>query len=415
MLCRPYAGDMTVARIDEEALAEKLGAVLPHLDERQRRLTLAAEARALGHGGIAAVARVAGASRDTVRKGIRELQAGAPVSGRVRAAGAGRPRADAAQPGLAQELESLVEPVTRGDPQSPLRWVAKSLRELTGALARMGYAASTTVVRRLLKEAGYSLQGNAKTIEGAQHPDRDGQFAYINDTAAAFMADGQPVVSVDTKKKELVGAYKNPGREWQPKGEPVQVKMYDFPDPGMPKAVPYGVYDLADNSGWVSVGSSGDTAAFAVESIRRWWTRMGQDRYPAATRLLITADAGGSNSARARLWKLELARFAAETGLQVTVLHFPPGTSKWNRIEHRMFNFISLNWRGRPLTSYATIVDLIANTTTSTGLTLCAEHDPATYPTGVKVTDRQMKQTVTPVLTRHKFHGEWNYSIQPPS
>jgi hypothetical protein len=406
---------MAIARIDEEALAEKLEAVLPHLDERQRRLTLAAEARALGHGGIAAVARVAGASRDTIRKGVRELEAGAPVSGRVRAAGAGRPRADAAQPGLAKALQSLVEPVTRGHPESPLRWVAKSLRELVGALAQMGYAASTTVVRRLLKEAGYSLQGNAKTIEGAQHPDRDGQFAYINDTAAAFMADGQPVVSVDTKKKEVVGSYKNPGREWQPKGEPVRVKMYDFPDPDMPKAVPYGVYDLADNSGWVSVGSSGDTATFAVESIRRWWTRMGQDRYPAATRLLITADSGGSNSARARLWKLELARLAAETGLQITVLHFPPGTSKWNKIEHRMFNFITLNWRGRPLTSYATIVDLIANTTTGTGLTLCAEHDPATYPIGVKVPDRQMKQTVDPVLTRHKFHGEWNYDIQPPN
>ncbi len=293
--------------------------------------------------------------------------------------------------------------------------MAKSLRELAGALAQRGYAASTTVVRRLLKEAGYSLQGNAKTLEGAQHPDRDGQFAYINDTAAAFMADGQPVISVDTKKKEMVGAYKNPGREWQPKGEPVRVEVHDFPDPGMPKAVPYGVYDLADNSGWVSVGSSGDTAAFAVGSIRRWWARMGQDRYPAATRLLITADSGGSNSARARLWKLELARFAAETGLQVTVLHFPPGTSKWNKIEHRMFNFITFNWRGRPLTSYATIVDLIANTTTSTGLTLCAEHDPAAYPTGVKVTDRQMKQSVAPALTRHEFHGEWNYSIQPPS
>ena len=406
---------MAVARIDEEALAKKLGAVLPHLDERQRRLTLAAEARALGHGGIAAVARAAGASRDTIRKGIRELQAGAPASDRVRAAGAGRPRADAAQPGLTEALEFLVEPVTRGHPESPLRWVAKSLRELAGALAQRGYAASTTVVRRLLKEAGYSLQGNAKTLEGAQHPDRDGQFAYINDTAAAFMADGQPVISVDTKKKEMVGAYKNPGREWQPKGEPVRVEVHDFPDPGMPKAVPYGVYDLADNSGWVSVGSSGDTAAFAVGSIRRWWARMGQDRYPAATRLLITADSGGSNSARARLWKLELARFAAETGLQVTVLHFPPGTSKWNKIEHRMFNFITFNWRGRPLTSYATIVDLIANTTTSTGLTLCAEHDPAAYPTGVKVTDRQMKQSVAPALTRHEFHGEWNYSIQPPS
>lgn len=415
MLWCPYAGDVAVARIDEEALAEKLGAVLPHLDERQRRLILAAEARALGHGGIAAVARVAGAGRDTVRKGIRELEAGVPVSGRVRAAGAGRPRADAAQPGLAEALECLVEPVTRGHPESSLRWVARSLRELAGALAGMGYAASTTVVRRLLKEAGYSLQGNAKTIEGAQHPDRDGQFAYINDTAAAFMADGQPVVSVDTRKKEMVGAYKNPGREWQPKGEPVRVKVHDFPDPGMPRAVPYGIYDLADNSGWVSVGSSGDTAAFAVESIRRWWTRMGQGRYPAATRLLITADAGGSNSARARLWKLELARFAAETGLQITVLHFPPGTSKWNKIEHRMFNFITLNWRGRPLTSYATMVDLIGNTITGTGLTLCAEHDSATYPTGVKVSDRQMKQAVNPVLTRHKFHGEWNYSIQPHS
>ncbi|MGW4569418.1 ISAzo13 family transposase, partial [Streptomyces sp. NPDC004561] len=395
-----------------DQLALRFGVLFPHLNERQQRLALAAEARLLGHGGVRAVARAAGVSETTVRKGVFELEGGEdPLpDGRVRRDGGGRKSAEELDPLLVPALLALVEPDERGDPMSPLRWTTKSLRSLAGALTRQGHAASAPTVGRLLRENGFSLQANAKTLEGAQHPDRDAQFRYINDQAKDHQVNGEPVVSVDTKKKEVVGEFKNTGCQWRPAGKPVRVDVHDFPSDALGKALPYGIYDLAAGTGWVNVGTDHDTAAFAVESIRRWWNGQGRLDYPGATRLLITADAGGSNGYRTRAWKTELAAFAAETGLAVTVCHMPPGTSKWNRIEHRLFSAITMNWRGQPLTSYEVIVQSIAATTNRTGLTVHAELDPGSYPTGVKVSDAELNAVP---LAGHAFHGEWNYTVHP--
>jgi hypothetical protein len=396
--------------IAEEVMAGRLAVVLPHLDERQRRMLAGAEARALGRGGIALVARATGMSRSTVQKGAAEVDAGVPVSSRVRRLGAGRKQLIDHDPGLLGALDDLVEPTARGDPAAPLRWTAKSVRALAGELTRLGHRVSPSKVGQLLAGLGYSLQAPTKQNEGAQYPDRDAQFRYVNQAATAHLAAGQPVISVDTKKKEVVGNLANKGREWQPKGEPVRVDVHDFPDPKVGKAIPYGVYDVGANQGFVSVGADADTAAFAVATIGRWWDTVGSLAYPQASRLLITADAGGSNGYRSRLWKRELGALAARTGLAVTVCHFPPGTSKWNRIEHRLFSHISMNWRGRPLVSHEVVVQLIGTTTTRTGLKVRAELDPGSYPTGIKVTDAELAAVP---LTRHAFHGEWNYTITP--
>ena len=401
----------------ELAVGEMVKVLAPHLDERQRRLLAGAGARVLGRGGLAAVVRVTGMSPNTVRKGRAELDQGATSSGRVRGPGGGRKRATDKDPRLLGALDDLVDPATRGDPESPLRWTTKSTRTLAGALAAQGHPVSHVRVGELLHTLGYSLQANAKVSEGKQHPDRDAQFRHINRTVRRFLGAGDPVISVDTKKKELVGAdpgYKNAGREWQPTGEPVPVGVHDFPDPTVPKAVPYGIYDVAANAGWVSVGSDGDTASFAVATLRRWWTQVGATAYPKARRLLICADAGGSNGYRVRLWKLELSTLAAETDLAITVCHFPPGTSKWNKIEHRLFSAITANWRGRPLTSHQVVVELIGATTTRTGLTVHAEADTKAYPRGIKVSDGEMA-AIGPRMKGHTFHGEWNYTIVPPS
>jgi hypothetical protein len=401
---------------DERALAEKFSELFPHLNERQRRMLAAAEAKAFGYGGISAVSRASGLSIPTVRKGIAELAAApapAPDQGWSRKPGAGRKPAEVADPGLVAALNALVDAEARGDPESPLRWTTKSTRHLAAALSRAGHQISHSVVADLLVDQGFSLQANAKTVEGKQHPDRDLQFRYINDLATARLRDRQPVVSVDTKKKELVGetpGYANKGREWQRKAQPVKVGVHDFPDPAIGKAIPYGVFDIAANAGWVLVGSDHDTASFAVQSLRRWWQTMGQPAYPHARQLMITADAGGSNSYRNRAWKVELARFATETGLQVTCCHFPPGTSKWNRIEHRLFSAITLNWRGRPLTSHQAVVELIAATTTTSGLTVKAELDHGSYPTGTTTSDEQLAAAG---VRGHSFHGEWNYDLGP--
>jgi hypothetical protein len=350
-------------------------------------------------------------SRNTLITGAKELAGGAGPSDRVRRPGGGRRSAIEADPDLLVVLDSLVEPGSRGDPMSPLRWTAKSTRTLSAELARLGHQASADLVSRLLRYMGYSLQANAKVTEGAQHADRNAQFEYINAHAGEHLGAGEPVISIDCKNKELVGDYANSGAEWEPEGEPTRVGVHDFPDPEMPKAVPYGVYDLANNEGWVNVGDDHDTPAFAVASIARWWERMGRARYPQATRLMITADAGGSNAYRSRMFKAELANLAATIGLVITVCHMPPGTSKWNKIEHRLFSFISMNWRGKPLTTYRTVVELIAATTTSTGLRVEADLDEGYYPTGQKISDRDFN--ALPV-TRHDWHGEWNYSIHPP-
>jgi hypothetical protein len=393
----------------EEALAEKLVVLRPHLDERQWRLLLGAEAEAIGRGGISLVARLSGASRTTVQVGVGEVRAGVLPDGRVRAPGAGRRSVEEVQPGIEQALDALVSPETRGDPMSPLRWTTKSLAQLTKGLYAKGFTISKKTVARLLKQAGYRLQAVFKTKEGAAHPDRDAQFGHINTLAAMFLDAGDPVISVDTKKKELIGEYANSGREWQPTGEPVEVNGHDFPG-GVPKAIPYGVYDVGADDGFVTVGVDHDTAGFAVNAIRTWWDTVGRQRYPHSTRLLLTADCGGSNGNRLRAFKVEVATFAAQAGLQITVSHFPPGTSKWNKVEHRLFSFISMNWRGRPLTDYQVVVQTIAATTTETGLTVAAVLDTNTYPTGVRVSDAQIK---TVPVQRYAFHGEWNYVIHP--
>ena len=400
-------GVMTVTR---EMLAAKFEVIFPHLDERQRRLLMGAEARSLGHGGIRLVARAAGVREATVALGVDELDSGAEPLGRARRPGGGRKRAAGLDPVLRPALLALVEPQERGDPMSPLRWTTKSTRKLAAELTAQGHKVSADTVGDLLRAEGFSLQGNAKAVEGKQHPDRDAQFRYISGQVREYQAARDPVVSVDAKKKELVGEFKNGGREWRPKGEPARVSTHDFPDRELGKAIPYGVYDLAANAGWVNVGTDHDTAAFAVESIRRWWKATGNSDYPLARRLLITADAGGSNGYRTRAWKTELAALAAETGLEITVCHFPPGTSKWNKIEHRLFSAITMNWRGRPLTSHEVIVNSIAATTTGTGLTVRAELDPGSYPTGTEISDAQMAAVP---LARHRFHGDWNYTIHP--
>jgi hypothetical protein len=383
--------------------------VAPHLTEKQRRLLAGAGAKALGRGG-ARMARLTGLSRPTVYAGVRELDDPPDPRGRIRRLGGGPNRLAERQPGLLDALDELVDPSTRGDPESPLRWTCKSTRQLADALGAQGFQVSDDTVGRLLKQQGYTLQRTLKTEEGAQDPDRDGQFRYVNEQAREHLAGGQPVVSVDTKKKELVGQYANGGREWQAVSEPERVLVHDFPDEKLGKAIPYGVYDLGANAGWVSVGTDHDTAAFAVATIRRWWEQAGRVAYPQATRLLVTADAGGSNGYRVRAWKTELARLAAETGLAITVCHFPPGTSKWNRIEHRLFSHISMNWRGRPLVSHEVILELIAATRTRSGLRVQAELDQGSYPLGVKVSDREFAAVP---LRRHDWHGEWNYTVLP--
>lgn len=396
------------------SLRAKFEAVLPHLDERQQRLVMAGEARSLGHGGIAAVAQASGASRSRISAGVAELESGQAPLRRARRQGGGRKAATSTDPALLGALLALVEPTRRGDPESALSWTTLSTRKLADELTAAGHRVGPDTVARLLHEQGFSLQGNAKTLEGGQHPDRDGQFSYLNDRASEHLAAGDPVVSVDAKKKELVGAYKNGGKEWRPGGDPEQVKVHDFIDPALGKANPYGVYDLATDTGWVSVGTDHDTAAFAVATIRRWWQSAAAS-YPTASRLMITADGGGSNGYRTRLWKTELAALAAETGLAITVCHLPPGTSKWNKVEHRLFSHISMNWRGRPLTSHDVIVASIAATTTRTGLTVHAELDTDVYPVGVKIPDAQMKALHdTGALQRHDWHPEWNYTLNPP-
>jgi hypothetical protein len=397
--------------VAEDQLAEFFAVTAPLLDERQRRMTAGAVARMLGRGGTTTVARAAQMSRNTVLTGAREIETGESMDGgRIRREGGGRKRSIDKDPNLLLELDDLVSPEARGDPMSPLRWTAKSTYQLSDALRAKGYDIGPTTVRELLHEMGYSLQGTSKQKEGAQHVDRDAQFHHINDTAAAFLADDQPVISVDAKKKELIGEYSNGGKEYQPKGKPDRTKVHDFIDPEMGKAIPYGVYDLGADEGWVSVGDDADTAGFAVATIGRWWAQMGRQRYPKATRLLICADAGGSNGYRIRAWKVELAKLAKETGLEITVAHFPPGTSKWNKIEHRLFSFITMNWRGRPLTSYRVMVQLIANTTTKKGLKVNAELDEGYYPTGVKISDKELAEVP---LTRNEFHGDWNYTVHP--
>ena len=384
------------------------------LNEKQRRLLAAAEAETLGRGGISTVARATGLSRNTVVAGRLEITEQRSFvnkeTGRVRSPGGGRNKTVHKDPTLERDLEGLLEPATRGDPESSLRWTCKSVRKLAGELNRMGHKTSHRMVAELLKHLGYSLQANRKTIEGSSHPDRDGQFEHIYTKVKTFQTERQPVISVDTKKKELVGNFENEGREWRPRGQPEKVLVHDFGSLGEGKVNPYGVYDLMQNTGWVNVGVDHDTAAFAVESIRRWWFTMGNQVYPEASQVLITADSGGSNGARLRLWKTELQKLSDDTGLCVSVCHFPPGTSKWNKIEHRLFSFISKNWRGRPLISHEVIVNLIASTTTTKGLRVRCAMDYNTYPKGVKVTDKELKKVS---LIRDTFHGEWNYTIKP--
>jgi hypothetical protein len=397
--------------IDESAIRLRFDALSPVLDERGRRRFAAAEAMAAGYGGVSAVERATGIARSTIGRGLIDLRSEEPeLPERVRRLGAGRKPLSETDASLIEDLRGLVEPQTRGDPQSPLKWTCKSLRKLSAALRDMGHRVGRTVVGELLRTLGYSLQANRKMREGSNHPDRDAQFGYINECVTAALAAGEPAISVDTKKKELVGDFKNGGREWRPKGAPEEVRVHDFVIPELGRAVPYGVYDIADNVGWVSVGIDHDTAAFAVSAIRKWWKLMGRKRYPQARHLLITADAGGSNGTRLRLWKLELQKLADELGLSITVSHLPPGTSKWNRIEHRLFSFITCNWRGTPLVSYQAIVQLIAATTTMTGLKVRCKLDQNTYPAGIKVSDAEIDAIN---IKRHDFHGDWNYTIKP--
>jgi hypothetical protein len=395
---------------EQEPLARKLASILPQLNERQRRLVLAAEARALGRGGVTRVARAAQVSRTTVQAALAELDTAVPDSARSRRSGGGRTSCQESDPTLVGDLEALIEPTTRGDPMSPLRWTCKSTRQLAAALQAQGHQVSYRTVARLLQQLEYSLQAPRKVLEGGDHPDRDAQFDYLNGQVTAALAASQPVVSVDAKKKELVGPYKNGGQEWQPQGQPERANVYDFVDRQVGKAIPYGIYDVGRNAGWVNVGQDHDTAQFAIESLRRWWRSVGAPTYPQAARLLICADGGGSNGVRVRLWKVALQALADETGLQITVCHLPPGTSKWNKIEHRLFAHISMNWRGRPLVSHEVIVELIGATTTRTGLTVQAVRDTGSYPTKIKVSDDELAAVH---LTPHAFHGEWNYTISP--
>jgi transposase len=393
----------------EALLQHRNDTLFPHLTERQRRLAAAADARALGYGGISQVARATGMSRVTIHQGLAELDEEELPSERSRHPGGGRRKLRDQDPSVLKHLQALVDPSSRGDPMSPLRWTCKSTRQLAKALSGKGRSVSHVTVAEMLRHLGYSLQANSKALEeGSDHPDRDEQFGYINRQVRSHMRRGFPVISVDTKKKELIGRYRNAGRELQPKGEPEKVKVHDFIDRDLGKAIPYGVYDVARNVGWVNVGCDHDTAEFAVASIRRWWNAMGHRVYPKADKLLICADSGGSNGYRTRLWKVELQRFADETGLEVTVCHLPPGTSKWNKIEHRLFSYISLNWRGKPLVSHEVVVNLIAATTTAKGLKVKARLDANLYPTKVEVSKAAMELVN---LQPHGFHGEWNYTI----
>jgi hypothetical protein len=395
-------------------MSPELELLLPLLDERARRLVLGAVARAAGDGGPAAVAAATGASWQTVANGAAELASGdSAPPGRVRRPGAGRKKLADQDPGLAAALRALLEESVRGDPCSPLLWTTLSVRDIAAGLTARGHPCSKNTVRGVLLAEGFSLRGNSRAIEGKRHPDRDGQFRYINERAKEFLAAGDPVISVDTKKKELAGQYGSRGRSWRPRGEPVRVRDHDFPDPEQGVAIPYGVYDVSANAGFVNVGTDHDTCAFAVESVRRWWAMIGRDRYPGTRRLLITCDAGGSNDYRRRAWKAELAKLAAETGLEITCCHFPPGTSKWNKIEHRLFCHISRTWRARPLASHQVIIDTIAATTTAAGLTVTAAMDIGSYPLGTAVSDEQMKELEKRVITRHGFHGAWNYTFAP--
>jgi transposase len=394
-----------------EWIREKYQLLSETLTEHSRRRWAAVEARSLGWGGISAVASATGLAHTTIRRGVLELVSDLALSeGRQRRRGAGRKRADHRDPELKAALEQLVEPETRGDPMSPLRWTCKSTRNLATELKARKHSVGATTVRQLLKEVGYSLQANRKTREGTSHPDRDAQFRYINRRVKMQQRQSQPTVSVDTKKKEVVGKLKNPGRTWRPKRTPIEVNMHDFPDPKTGKAVPYGVYDLGRNEAWVSVGISSDTAEFAVESIRRWWKRLGHGRYREAKRLLITADSGGSNSSRSRLWKIELQKLSNQLGLEIEICHFPPGTSKWNKIEHRLFCHVTRNWQGKPLETYEIVVNLIGSTKTNSGLKVYAKLDPNRYEKGREVTDDEL---ATVNLHPAKFHGEWNYTIKP--
>lgn len=394
----------------EDQLRAVFAEVGPHLDERQRRLLAGAHARGLGHGGIRLVARAFGIQAATVSRGAEELAAGALPTGRVRREGAGRKSRAQAQPGLTRALMALIEPDERGDPVSALRWTTKSLRHLAGELNAQGFEVSYSTVGALLTETGFSLQGTAKVLEGVSHPDRDAQFRYLNEQVAEHHSSGAPVISVDSKKKETIGEFAVAGRELRPKGDPVKVATYRFDGPTVPAAIPYGIYDIAANTAWVNVGTGRNTAEFAVESIRRWWNAQGASEYPGAARLLITADGGGSNASRDRLWKVCLAEFALETGLEITVCHLPPGTSKWNKIEHRLFSQITHNWRGRPLTSYEVVISTIEATTTTSGLRVRAQLDTGTYAGGREL-HRHVVETLP--LTRHEFHGEWNYTLKP--
>jgi len=393
-----------------ESLARRYAVLRPHLDERQRRLLLGTEAVELGRGGVKTVAEATGAHPDTVARGVREIEGQPEPRRRVRAPGGGRKKLSETDPELAAQLKALVDPETRGDPMSLLVWTTKSTKNLADALTEQGHPVSDRTVARMLRAQGFSLQANTKVTEGRQHEDRDAQFRYLAEQVAQHASAGQPVISVDAKKKELVGGFKNGGREYQPVGQPEQVNVHDFLDKDLGKAIPYGIYDVSANAGWVTVGTDHDTSAFAVATLRSWWNTVGTARYPSADRLLICADGGGSNGSRVRAWKIELAAFAAETGLQVTVSHLPPGTSKWNKIEHRLFSQITMNWRGRPLKTHQIIVDLISSTTTATGLTVRCTLDTGQYPTGIRYTDKQVKALP---LQRHDFHGNWNYTLLP--